>query len=80
VVEKHLQMIGMIANDQLDVHQKKMIQGKLAEYESRQAQPAAGDDSEEGNFPPDAQLCKRCTTKSAIVMDGRLNCGDSKCN
>ena len=83
VVEKHLKMIGMIANDQLDVHQKKMIQEKRAEYEARQAQPAAGDDSDEGNFPPDAQLCKLCNTKAAIVMDGCLtclNCGDSKCN
>jgi hypothetical protein len=82
VVEKHLKMIGMIANEQLDEQQKKLIQEKRAEYEARQAQPAADDSSDEGNFPPDARLCKLCSTKAAIVMDGCLtclNCGDSKC-
>ena len=35
-----------------------------------------------GDFPEGAQLCNKCHTKAAIVMDGCLtclNCGDSKC-
>jgi hypothetical protein len=79
VVEKHLKMIGMIADDTLDEHQKKLIEEKRAEYEAKQSKPTAADS---GDFPPDAQVCKKCNTKAAIVMDGCLtclNCGDSKC-
>ncbi|TCS40089.1 NrdJb [Reinekea marinisedimentorum] len=78
VVEKHLKSIGMIKDDSLDEHQKKLIEEKRAEYEAKKA-----DNSEESSeFPADAQLCKKCNTKAAIVMDGCLtclNCGDSKC-
>ena len=81
VVERHLKMIGMIEDDTLDVHQKKLIADKRAEYEAKSSQPATAD-SDNGDFPPDAQVCKKCSTKAAIVMDGCLtclNCGDSKC-
>jgi hypothetical protein len=79
VVEKHLKMIGMIADDSLDEHQKKLIEEKRAEYEAKQSKPVSADS---GDFPPDAQVCKKGNTKAAIVMDGCLtclNCGDSKC-
>ena len=79
VVEKHLKMIGMIADDSLDEHQKKLIEEKRAEYEAKQSKTVSADS---GDFPPDAQVCKKCNTKAAIVMDGCLtclNCGDSKC-
>ena len=78
VVEKHLKSIGMIKDDQLDEHQKKLIEEKRAQYEAKKA-----DNTDESNeFPADAQLCKKCNIKAAIVMDGCLtclNCGDSKC-
>ncbi len=80
VVERHLKMIGMIADDSLDEHQKKLIADKRAEYEAKNSKPASETDN--GDFPPDAQVCKKCSTKAAIVMDGCLtclNCGDSKC-
>ncbi|MEJ2043745.1 MAG: NrdJb [Reinekea sp.] len=80
VVERHLKMIGMIADDSLDEHQKKLIAEKRAEYEARQNGSSASNNA--GDFPADAQLCKKCNTKAAIVMDGCLtclNCGDSKC-
>jgi hypothetical protein len=79
VVEKHLKMIGMIQDEALDVHQQKLVDEKRAEYEAKQAKPSSTDN---GDFPPDAQVCKKCSTKAAIVMDGCLtclNCGDSKC-
>ena len=37
---------------------------------------------DENGFPKDAQLCNKCNTKAAIMMDGCLtclNCGESKC-
>ena len=33
-------------------------------------------------FPANAVLCARCSTKAAVMLDGCmtcLNCGDSKC-
>jgi len=81
VVEKHLKSIGMIADDTLDEHQKKLIEEKRAQYEAKKDAPA-NDNGDSGEFPPDAQLCKKCNTKAALIMDGCLtclNCGDSKC-
>jgi hypothetical protein len=78
VVEQHLQEIGMLTRTTPDDHQKKLIDEKRAEYMARNAdQPK----NEEG-YPPGAQLCGKCSTKAAIIMDGCLtclNCGESKC-
>lgn len=45
--------------------------------------PAPREPSEQpGDFPPGAELCKKCFSKAVIIMDGCrtcLNCGDSKC-
>jgi len=81
VIECHLRMIGLIKSEALDDHQKKFLAEKRAQLESRDAaMTAAPDDA--GSFPPDAQLCTKCSTKAVIKMDGCmtcLNCGDSKC-
>ena len=79
-IECHLRMIGMLKDDGLDEHQKKLIAEKRAQFD-KSAKLAA---SEEGasDFPAGAQLCGKCTTKAVIKMDGCmtcLNCGDSKC-
>jgi hypothetical protein len=37
---------------------------------------------DENGFPKDSQLCAKCHTKAAIMMDSCLtclNCGESKC-
>ena len=42
----------------------------------------ASDEDTDSSFPPDAQMCQKCTTKAVIKMDGCmtcLNCGESKC-
>ena len=78
-IECHLRMIGMIKDDNLDEHQKKLIQEKRAQYE---ASAKTAEDSQAGDFPSGAQLCNKCSVKAAIVMDGCLtclNCGESKC-
>jgi len=78
-IECHLRMIGMLKDDGLDEHQKKILAEKRAQFESavESTRPA-----ESGDFPDGAQLCIKCNTKAAIQMDGCLtclNCGESKC-
>ena len=79
VIEKHLQTIGLLRKPELDVHQKKLIDDKRAEYEARKKQQDAFAKS---HFPEGAQLCNKCSTAAVVMMDGCmtcLNCGDSKC-
>jgi len=76
-IETHMRMIGMIQDAGLDEHQQKLVDEKRKQYESRQS----GSTTEQ-NFPPEAQLCKKCHTKAVMMMDGCmtcLSCGDSKC-
>jgi hypothetical protein len=80
VVEQHLQEIGMLKKPGLDEHQQKLVAEKKKEFLEKHAK-AGGDDNAEG-FPAGAQLCAKCSTKAAIIMDGCLtclNCGESKC-
>ncbi|MBL6685627.1 MAG: NrdJb [Methylophilaceae bacterium] len=77
VVETHLEHIGMLKSNEPDQHQKKLIDEKKDEYlkKNQNSLDASG-------FPKDAQLCAKCQTKAAILMDGCLtclNCGESKC-
>ncbi|MGE0081055.1 MAG: NrdJb [Thiohalomonadaceae bacterium] len=79
VIESHMRMIGLIKNDELDEHQKKLIEEKRAQYEATVKEAEAKDPQD---FPDGAQLCGKCHTKAVIQMDGCLtclNCGDSKC-
>ena len=80
VVEQHLQSIGMLKKTGLDAHQQRLVDDKRAEYHGKYAQPNEEINTE--GFPKGAQLCVKCNTKAAIVMDGCLtclNCGESKC-
>lgn len=84
-IETHMKMIGMIVDEELDTHQKQLIEAKRAEYAAQnesQSEASAGKSSSE-DFPTSATLCKKCSTKAVIMMDGCLtclNCGDSKCS
>jgi len=78
-IECHLRMIGMLKDDGLDEHQKKLLAEKRAQYESVTESKKTAEASE---FPAGARLCNKCNTKAAIQMDGCLtclNCGESKC-
>jgi hypothetical protein len=79
-IECHLRTIGMLKDDGLDEHQKKLIEEKRAQYEAVQNKT---DESEVASaFPAGSQLCAKCSTKAVVMMDGCmtcLNCGDSKC-
>ncbi len=79
-IESHLRMIGMIKDEDLDEHQKKMIAEKRAQLEAVQSKSEKN--SDDSDFPASAELCSKCSTKAMIKMDGCLtclNCGDSKC-
>jgi hypothetical protein len=80
-IECHMRMIGLLKDDGLDEHQKKLVAEKRKQFEE-----AAGTvDKKKGDcndFPEGAQLCIKCHTKAAVKMDGCLtclNCGESKC-
>lgn len=78
-IECHLRMIGLLKDEGLDEHQRKLVEEKRAQYESLSKRAAA---EESGDFPEGAQLCGKCQTKAMIQMDGCmtcLNCGESKC-
>jgi hypothetical protein len=80
-IECHMRMIGLLKDDGLDEHQKKLIEEKRAAFEGAKQQAAEGDGTK-NDFPDSAQLCGKCSTKAVIKMDGCmtcLNCGDSKC-
>ncbi|MBL4607890.1 MAG: NrdJb [Pseudomonadales bacterium] len=84
-IEIHMKMIGMIVDEGLDEHQKQLIESKRAEYaaQNESQSKAAKGDSNTQDFPDSAVLCKKCSTKAVIMMDGCLtclNCGDSKCS
>ena len=79
-IETHMRMIGLLKDEGLDEHQQKLVDQKRAEYESKNK--LKDETSVASDFPDGAQLCAKCNTQAAIVMDGCLtclNCGDSKC-
>ena len=82
-IESHLKFIGMIKEDELDEHQKKLIALKRKEFdELNKVKTGAINEEESSSFPEKAQLCTKCQTKALVLMDGCmtcLNCGDSKC-
>ena len=78
-IECHMRMIGLLKDDGLDEHQKKLVAEKRAQFE---AASGAVSGCESSDFPEGSQLCIKCHTKAAIQMDGCLtclNCGESKC-
>jgi hypothetical protein len=77
-IEDHLQKIGMMTKVEIPAHQQKIMDEKRADFESVAAAPVA----QVSDFPPTAELCKKCSVKATILMDGCmtcLNCGESKC-
>jgi len=80
-IECHMRMIGLLKDDGLDEHQKKLVAEKRAQFEAASGSAALGEDCG-SEFPAGAQLCIKCHTKAAVKMDGCLtclNCGESKC-
>ena len=90
-IECHMKMIGMIKDNGLDDSQKQMLDAKRKEYEainckdvgvSSNADVVESSVNQTSGFPANSMLCKKCSTKAVISMDGCmtcLSCGDSKC-
>jgi hypothetical protein len=79
IVEKHLTEIGLLKAVGLDKDQKKFIEAKRAEFDGQSKQ---SDAFAQHSFPEGAQLCNKCNTAAAVMLDGCmtcLNCGYSKC-
>jgi hypothetical protein len=79
IVEKHLIGIGLLKVNDLDIGQKEFVEAKRAEFEAQSKQKDA---FAEHSFPEGAQLCSKCNTAAAVLLDGCmtcLNCGYSKC-
>ncbi len=79
-IEAHLRMIGLLAQDDLDEHQKKFLDDKRAELAALSSEKKNAETARE--FPQNAELCSHCNTKAVVQMDGCmtcLSCGDSKC-
>ncbi len=80
-LEKHFTMIGLLKKPELPEHQQAILDEKRAEFEKK-TKGVKSTSKEASDFPEEAQLCKKCHTKAAILMDGCLtclSCGDSKC-
>ena len=80
-IECHMRMIGLLKDDGLDEHQKKLVAEKRAQFEAASGSAALEEDCG-SEFLAGAQLCIKCHTKAAVKMDGCLtclNCGESKC-
>ncbi len=78
-IEDHMKLIGMI-NTELDEHQKAFIEKKKAELEG--AAKKTAETQEASDYPENASVCTKCSTKAVVMMDGCmtcLSCGDSKC-
>jgi hypothetical protein len=79
IVEKHLIDIGLLKGAEPDQHRQQFLEEKRAEFE---AQGGQKDAFAESSFPEGAQLCSKCNTAAAVLLDGCmtcLNCGYSKC-
>ncbi len=79
IVEKHLILIGLLSEPELDEGQQKLIAQKRADFEARTAQQDAFSKSD---YPEGAKLCTKCSTAAVVMMDGCmtcLSCGDSRC-
>jgi hypothetical protein len=77
VLETHMKKIGLIEDEELSEAHKALIAEKRAALESANAEKA-----EPGDYPPGAQLCKKCNVTAAVMLDGCMTClacGDSKC-
>ena len=56
-IECHMRMIGLLKDDGLDEHQKKLVAEKRAQYE---AAKGSEESQSAGDFPEGAQLCTKC--------------------
>lgn len=79
-IEDHMKGLGMIDAPEMSETTKAILAEKKAEL----AASEKADESENagGDYPANATVCPKCSTKAVVTMDGCgvcLECGDSKC-
>ena len=83
VVEHHLKVIGLLADDTMTPEQLELIKLKREEMEGKPIGVTTKvPDNDSGEYPASATLCHKCNTKAMVVMDNCatcLSCGYSKC-
>jgi hypothetical protein len=88
VLETHMKKIGLIKDEELSTAHLELIAEKRAALEGVAVKDVAikraanAEKVDPGDFPPGAQLCKKCNVTAMVLMDGCmtcLSCGDSKC-
>ena len=80
VVEKHLQMIGLLKSTRNGRESARSSSRRRRRNTKRATNKQ--DAFAKSHFPEGAQLCAKCSTAAVVMMDGCmtcLNCGDSKC-
>ena len=80
VIEEHLIGIGMLRDPNQNPNNTaaEYIEMKKEEYLANSKETV----DEASGFPASAKVCKKCSVKAVVLMDGCstcLNCGDSKC-
>ena len=80
VIEEHLIGIGMLRDPNQNPNNTtaEYIEMKKEEYLANNEETV----DEASGFPASAKVCKKCSIKATVLMDGCstcLNCGDSKC-
>lgn len=82
VIYDHLTKIGMIKDESISDHQRKIMDEKRAQFESALVVASEREETEDNLYPVGSSLCGKCNTRAVILMDGCmtcLSCGDSKC-
>lgn len=75
-IREHLIILGLIKIEELDEHQKQLIEDKKAEYNKQNTEETNSE------FPKSATICDKCGIKAVILMDNCkccLNCASSNC-
>jgi hypothetical protein len=75
-IESHLKHIGLLKPEHLSDEHQQFLDQKRREFDAMHG------NSDGQDFPEQAVLCNKCSTKAMVLMDGCmtcLNCGESKC-
>ena len=68
IIERHLVIIGLLKNPQLDEHQQKLIDDKKAELQA-EAEDSGSDANGEEAWMANATMCTKCNQKSVVLRD-----------
>lgn len=76
VIKKHMKRLGLVEDEELSEHTKKILAEKRAAFDKQNANATDSD------YPANATVCNKCNVKAMIRMDNCdtcLECGNSKC-